>query len=108
MITIYTYSPATNVMVDSGPFDNLDVLEVFLSNKIRQYIRTRSRNRPVLFSWGVIPSLKEREPGTYKPAGVVMLDKNDMPEIIHIPRFVGTLASLAKPVTYKRYIRRED
>jgi len=109
MITIQTYSPLTKETVIGGPFDDVGILERFLSNKIRQYVRVRTRNNAldgVMFSFGVLPPLKERT-GAYSPAGVVII-KEGMPEILNISRYVGTLASLAEPATYKRYIRYEN
>lgn len=109
MITIQTFSPATGETTTHGPFDNVDVLDRFLSNKIRQFLRVRSlrkSERDVLFSFGVLPPPKERN-GTFRPAGVVTM-KDGMPDILQITRFVGTLGSLAEPTTYKRYIRHEN
>ncbi len=107
MITIQTYSPLTKETVISGPYDSSEILERFLSNKIRQYLRVKTRQSAVegtLFSFGVLPPLKERN-GTFSPAGVVVM-KDGMPEIIRITRFVGTLASLAEPATFNRYLRK--
>lgn len=109
MITIQTFSPATGEITTHGPFDNSGMLERFLSNKIRQFLRVKSlRKAPqdVLFSFGVLPPPKERN-GTFRPAGVVTM-KEGMPDILKITRFVGTLQSLAEPQTYKRYIRHEN
>ncbi len=109
MITIRTYSPFTKVTVTSDPFDSVDILERFLSNKIRQHLRVRNRGSlldGVLFSFGVLPPLKERD-GSFEPAGVVVM-RDGMPQILHIPRFLGTLAALAEPPTYNRYIRYEN
>ncbi len=112
MITIQTYSPQTKATANNGPYDNDNfeaMLERFLSNKIRQYLRVRNRARSVdgdvLFSYGVLPPRDQRN-GAFIPAGVVVI-KDGMPETIRIPQFVGTLASLADPVTYKRYVRLE-
>lgn len=107
MITIKTFSPLTKETVTSGPYDSTEILERFLSNKIRQYLRVKTRHSIVdgpLFSFGVLPPIKERD-GTFSPAGVVIM-KDGMPEIVRITRFVGTLASLAEPATFKRYLRK--
>jgi hypothetical protein len=107
MITIQTYSPLTTETVTSGPYDSPEILERFLSNKIRQYLRVKTRQSAVkgaLFSFGVLPPLKERD-GTFSPAGVIIM-KDGMPQIVRITRFVGTLASLAEPATFKRYLRK--
>ena len=107
MITIKTFSPLTKETVTSGPYDSADILERFLSNKIRQFLRVKTRQSLVegpLFSFGVLPPLQERN-GTFLPAGVVII-KDGMPEIVRIPRFVGTLASLAEEATFKRYVRK--
>jgi hypothetical protein len=107
MITIKTFSPLTKDTVVSGPYDSAEILERFLSNKIRQFLRVKTRQSVIegtLFSFGVMPPLKERN-GTFSPAGVVIM-KDGMPEIIRINRFVGTLASLAEPATFNRYLRK--
>ena len=107
MITIKTFSPLTKGTVVSGPYDSPQILERFLSNKIRQFLRVKTRQSTIegpLFSFGVVPPLKERN-GTFSPAGVVIM-KDGMPEIVRITRFVGTLASLAEPATFNRYLRK--
>jgi hypothetical protein len=109
MITIHTFSPATGEITSHGPYDTVEMLERFLSNKIRQFLRVKSlrkAERDVLFSFGVLPPPKERN-GTFRPAGVVYM-KDGMPEILKIQRFVGTLQSLAEPATFKRYIRHDN
>jgi len=110
MITIHTYSPATKEVTHHGPFESVNVLERFLSNKMRQYLRVRGKRKEpesrVLFSFGVLPPIKERT-GAYSPAGVVTM-VDGMPSVLNITRFVGTLQSLAEPSTFKRYIRHED
>ena len=107
MITIKTFSPLTKDTIVSGPYDSPEILERFLSKKIRQFLRVKTRQSAIegtLFSFGVMPPLKERN-GTFSPAGVVIM-KDGMPEIIRINRFVGTLASLAESATFNRYLRK--
>jgi hypothetical protein len=106
MITIQTFSAVTGKIHVYGPYDSEAILERFISNKIRQFLRVKPSRRSegdTLFSYGVLPPVKERN-GTFHPAGVVFM-KDGMPQDLRVPRFVGTLQSLAEPATYKRYTR---
>lgn len=104
--TIHTYSPHTRKTCAVGV--NMDIplrLHKHVDLKSEQSMKSLARHDPkdyvVLFSFGVLPHVKDRD-GTYEPAGVVLLAKGRR-KIIHIPKFKGKLKTLVKPKVFTQY-----
>lgn len=106
MLRVDVYSPATGNVSMSDLLPNEDAVEREISNKVRQFLRTAKNRRttsPVLFTFGVVPPRNKRD-GSFQSAGVALI-QDGVVDVKKIGRFSGTLASLAIPGTYRRYLR---
>lgn len=104
---VHTYSPHTGRTLSSVISLNIpDVLKKFVELKCKQYERSKSKPRPesgyVMFSFGVLPPVSERC-GHYEDAGVVLVHDGQR-RVIFTTKYKGTLASLAEPQVFTKYI----